>query len=407
MFLKTRYHAPVASLAAGIAALTLAGGASADVPNCADLNLPHPIYGVGGSAVVADIQQVATALAKLSSPITLLYSSQSACTGFGQFVNNKVTAVFSYWDNTGATLSCNPDSITGQVPDFAHMGNPATSCNSVTVPADVKDFPAPVQTVNVVVPSGFTTSGFPFSISAEALYEIYGFGADGKVAPWSTPAHLYQRGSSAFTQLLLGAVINLPPAKFQGTTGKLNSDIINDLVAAAATSTSDPIGFVSGSAADTSTDVKTLAFQAKGQTCGYWPDSGPGAKDKINVRTGQYALWSPGHFFAHAGGDGKPTNADVANLIGWYEGTVPGPDTVDVVGLTIDAGDIPQCAMQVTRDGLAGAISSAKAPGGACSHFFEKRATGATTGKACPGGDNDCKANGNELTCHHGYCEAY
>src|SRR5689334_12508947 len=53
------------------------------VPDCSTLNLPHSIYGAGGSAVTADLKQVGIKLSGLSSPITVLYADAGgACTRF-------------------------------------------------------------------------------------------------------------------------------------------------------------------------------------------------------------------------------------------------------------------------------------------------------------------------------------
>jgi hypothetical protein len=289
------------------------------------------------------------------------------------------------------------------------MGNTADFCPNTTLPAGIGDFTGPIQTVNIITGAGSNES----SISAEALYYVYGFGADGKVTPWTNPAHTVQRTSSSFVQLFVAAAINVPPSAFKGGV----SETTNQLVANDVTSFSgsgngqDAIGFVSGSTADATNTVKTLAFQAKGQSCGFWPDSTATARDKANVRNGQYYLWTPGHFFASVDSKKKIVDPDVANLVGWFNGTVDAPEGLDVVALTIQAGDIPQCAMQVTRDGTAGAISSF-APPIPCTHYFEKNATGTTTGAVCSA-DKDCKTK-TEPKCRFfpsnatsGYCEAY
>jgi hypothetical protein len=98
-------------------------------------------------------------------------------------------------------------------------------------------------------------------------------------------------------------------------------------------------------------------------------------------------------------------DANASNLVHWYDGSLASPSGVDVLSLTIKSGDIPLCAMHVTREGLYGAISS-WAPPDPCTHFFENAATGATTGTSCST-DDDCKSVSNEPKCRHSYCEAY
>src|SRR5262249_19632408 len=146
------------------------------------------------------------------------------------------------------------------------------------------------------------------------------------------------------------------------------------------------LGYVSGNAADTATStVKTLAYQHYGQSCGYWPSSSESAQDKINVRQGVYALWTPGHAFAPVDEHGdivikRGADADenaaiaerVKTFIGLFAGTLDSPAgvTPPVLERIIRAGDIPLCAMQVARDGTFGSVRS-EAPDEPCGCYFE------------------------------------
>src|SRR5690606_16024049 len=103
-----------------------------------------------------------------------------------------------------------------------------------------------------------------------------------------------------------------------------------------------PLGYVSGSAADKGEDdgqIKTLALQYFGQTCGYLPDSSRTRKDKRNVRSGQYALWTPAWFYAKTDGAGNIANATVDNLVRWFDGSRAAPPGLDIVKLVIQSGD--------------------------------------------------------------------
>lgn len=400
----------LASLAAGCAVLGGALTAAAQTkPTCdslvSDGTLPNPIYGNGGSAVTADLGTVAVALSQLTTPINVLYSDAGgACAQLQTFVDGNVASDFHYFTaTTGPKGALCTAPLGGIATSFAHLGNPADACTTVTLPSDVKEFPAPVQTLNIITPS--TSS--EVSISADALYVAYGFGT---LAPWTNTAHLAKRSATSFASLLLSAAIGVPGGAFKGdVTYSTQPDVINAINTFKTDNANDPIGYVSGSAADatrgTANEVKTLAFQAKGQTCGFWPDSKPNTLDKINVRTGQYELWTPGHFYTKVDGSGKPVNQTVADLLDWYAGKIGSVPPVDVTGLVIDSGDIPLCAMQVTRSGLLGPVSSWQPPQG-CTHFFEKRATGSTTGTPCTV-VADCAGVANEHLCNYGYCEAY
>ena len=83
---KSRFACAAAAGAA--LSLSLSGAALAQtVPPCSTLDLPHPVWGAGGSAITADLAKVATELSKLSPPITILFSDPSACTGFKGFLD--------------------------------------------------------------------------------------------------------------------------------------------------------------------------------------------------------------------------------------------------------------------------------------------------------------------------------
>src|SRR5690349_2407994 len=208
--------------------LTLAPSALA-VP-CSELNLPNPIYGAGGSAITATLGRVASALAGLPEPITILFADPGACIGYQAFLESNVTTTFKYWDATGAQLSCDPE-VTGQQVDFAHMGNTADFCPGLSLPDGVKDYLGPIQTLNIITSVNSSES----SISSEALYFIYGFGAESDAAPWTVEANLAKRSSTSFVHLFLADSVGLSPEKFKGTQIGSNQESVNAVVAAAAT----------------------------------------------------------------------------------------------------------------------------------------------------------------------------
>lgn len=396
-FLRAR-RASTGALILGAAALTFVTSPALAVP-CSELSLPNPIYGSGGSAITATLGRVATALAGLPEPITVLFADPGACIGYQAFLESNVTTTFKYWDAAGTQLSCDPE-VTGQQVDFAHMGNTADFCPAQTLPAEVRDFLGPIQTVNIITSVNSSES----SISSEALYFAYGFGAESQAAPWTVEANLVRRNSTSFVHLFVADSVQLSPEKFKGTQVAANQESVNAVVAAAATDPDSALGYVSGSAADNNRDmVKTLAYQHTGQSCGYYPDSNETVLDKRNVRQGLYQLWTPGHFFTRVDEGGTPVNARVAELIGWFDGSVSPPEGVDVTSIIIEAGDIPGCAMEVTREGVLGPISS-YAPEQPCGCFFESKATGQTSCQACSV-DADCGAASPK--CRFGFCEEY
>jgi hypothetical protein len=400
-----------------LSSAVLLPGAARAVP-CDDIALPNKIFGSGGSAVTATIKRVALAIANdpngtPAEQTTIFYSDPNACDGYADFVAGKTTKTFKYWvAGQTADQTCEAR-VGGQPLDFAHMGNAADLCADPTVPAGVGDFPAPIQTVNLI--TGLASN--ETSISAEAIYFIYGFGPSGQVAPWTDGAGVFSRQSTSFVTPLLGFHAKLPATAFVGP-GKWAADnasavqtnggvvtAITTYVGTDETKATQALGYVSGSTADTNrTKVKTLAFQGFDQACGVYPDSTLAALDKINVRKGKYALWAQGHYFTKVDAEGAPTNELVANLIGWFSGsTQPRGSSVSAFDETIKAGDIPACAMEALREGTVGPFYS-YAPPKPCAGRFELVATGATDHDVCVN-DDDC--SGATPSCNFGYCEAY
>jgi hypothetical protein len=413
MRLKTRQSLACVATLAG--AFLLPSVAHA-IP-CDDIDLPHKIYGSGGSAVTATLKKIALAIANDTNgtpedQTTIFYSDPNACDGYAAFLTGKASGTFKYWiaDQT-ADQTC--EARTGGQPvQFSHMGNAADLCPNPVVPEGIGDFNAPIQTVNVI--TGLASN--EVSISAEAIYFIYGFGPSGQAAPWTEGAGVFTRQSTAFVTYLLGAHANLPSTAFVGPSKwaasndvavKTNGAVVTAVKDYASTEerAAQALGYVSGSTADTNRqNVKTLAFQGLGQSCGVYPDSTLTALDKLNVRKGKYALWAQGHYFTAVDANGDPTDERVANLIGWFTGkTQPPGSTVSAFDQTIGAGDIPACAMEALREGTTGAFYS-YAPPKPCVGRFEHVATGTTEHDECVD-DTDC--SGDTPSCNFGYCESY
>jgi hypothetical protein len=397
--------------------ITAQAGAALAAP--CPTNLPNPIYGAGGSAVTATLGAVATALAGLpeAERITIFYWDPGACTGYHAFADKDqgpplatAPAYYKFWDATGALTQCEPAGT--EELSFAHMGNTPALCPAKRpLPAGFGRFTAPIQTVNLIT---HASSQYD-SISGEAFYNIFGFGPGAvghTVAPWTVPEAVFARSTSSFVHQMLAAAFTVPPTAFKVPPTNLPST--NPLTVQGVTSwgtTNDPsqsLGYVSGSAADKGEDdgqIKTLALQFFGQKCGYLPDSSRTRKDKLNVRNGQYALFTPGQFYAKTDGAGAISNAQVNKLVRWFDGTLPAPGGIDITEIVIKSGDIPLCAMHANRpDGDLQPIVS-YAPPTPCNGYFEAKATGSTTLTACTS-DAQCKAGSTEK-CRFGYCELY
>lgn len=456
----------------GCAASVLAPAALAQVVDCTELEADpdtygQVIYGSGGSAVTATLARVAGYLASrpVNQRITVVYYDPGACSGYEQYLNNELyaipnnTATIKYWvPNTSNPLLATERTCTLAEPhklDFSHMGNPHEFCafSNEQLPAGYPDdpttgsvfaaSPGPIQTLNIIVDKDSSQT----SISAEALYYLYGFGAGPTniggspfpgISPWTNPAHVVVRPSTAFVhQILADAIFGEPGRPFyddpgvngqpgsSGGNGRLgyrastNGLVVSQVALLGNSNAESSIGYVSGSAAETEAarrSIKTLAYQHYDQTQGYLPDSNDSIADKANVRNGKYHLWSPGHFYTRAvegaaldgrgelvdfddirDGNGEPNEA-LTRFVRWFAGA----ENEDVLRRVILAGDIPLCASTVTREGLLGAISSV-APPDPCTGFFLSVATGSTDG-ACSS-DDECTDEAPK--CRHHFCEAY
>jgi hypothetical protein len=456
MALNTRIGPTAAAAALGLAALAGAGSAHAQTPptgSCsavvASLASPlkdHVIYGSGGSAITPTLAQVAYVLSKSDKPIFVFYQDGGgAGAGYTSFVEGsggKATSKFRYWltqaDVTAGGLTCTADNdVAGRAVDFATTGGTLALFDGLTLAADTGVFTGPVQGVNVIVPWTSTET----AISTEALYYVYGIGDVSKlngatnIIPWTTKAYVFKRKPTAFVQQFLrGAIRTLAsetggdnaanfPADFPAATFSptdSNQGSVDAVFGVSLDHVQEAIGFTSGPTADkgrVAKKVHTLAYQHTGQDDAYWPDSGPDAKDKINIRNGHYYLWDTNQFFAKiTGSNAHPTlsqivNPDVQAFIGYFSGQLESPTVPDSVGhhdavteAIIQTGSIPQCAMQVTRASDFTGLSC-YAPPAPCTHYFETTANdGAQSGQAC---ETDAGCGKAEPKCRFKFCEAY
>jgi hypothetical protein len=383
------------------AALSFAFDAAAAV-DCS--SLPGTIiYGAGGSAQAPLLTSLGTALAKLSSPITVVYSDGgSACAGYSDLVTpTSITGTALYWDGSGNTQTCTLD-LGGDPVTFAVMGNAADLCTTVTVPEGGTAFGVflgPVQPVDFAVPAQSSAT----SISTEAAYYLWGFDAVDaahQVLPWTTPANIFTRSASSFVNLFVALDTGVPAATIavKGTLESTNTGTVTALNALNSGPASTGIGFVSGEVVDLNrSEIRALPYQHTGQSCGYTPDSdSTTAFDKINVRNGQYWLWSPVHLYAAVGANNAITDPNTANLIGWLDGTVTPPAELDVFSVELAAYNVPQCAMDVWRDGdLAPLYSNEPASSCTCQYDFATNTASALRPSTCTTctQDSDCATN--------------
>jgi hypothetical protein len=397
----------VAGLLAGSLMWLITTSASG-VP-CDDVALPNKIFGTGGSALTATLKKVALAIANdpqgtPAEQVNLFYADPNNCEGYADFAFGKSTRVFKYWVAGQAADQTCEARAGGQPLDFGYLSTDLAACDETERSDTLASFRAPVQGFGLV--TGLQSA--ETVISAEALYFIFGFGQRGQVSPWTDGTGVFVRQTSHSLTQLLGRAINVPAEDFAPwlddgfgmTVTRITTYSGTDSVKAA-----QALGYASTATADANrSNVKTLAYQHYGQSCGVYPDSSVGALDKLNIRLGKYYLWNAGQFLARVDDEGKPLEPRVANLLGWFDGTTTAPGTtVSVLDTTIRAGDIPDCAMHAQRDGTLGALSS-YAPPKPCLGRFELVATGSTDHDPCAA-DGDC--SGATPACNFGFCETY
>ena len=140
--------------------------------------------------------------------------------------------------------------------------------------------------------------------------------ASQQVSPWKDPAQLFIRQGGANgsgTRGMIGTALGFTDADWSASIPAANvftsSGTLLGAVAGDSANASKSLGILSVTKADaarvgsTSTQqVKVLAFQAKGQSCGYLPIRRPARSTAINVRGGRYDIWGPLHFITAVNG---------------------------------------------------------------------------------------------------------
>lgn len=386
-----------AVVAAAAALASHASVASAQTVECA--SLPAPTYGLGGSAQRPFIARVAARLAAAPAPITVIHQAPGACNGINALLNNtRMSGTATYWLADGTERQCTLP-LTGQLVEWANMGNTAANCPGVTaLPATIGDFGTSITSWNIIVPLASSQQ----SISAEALYFVYGWGAESQVSPWTDESALIRRDANSAAALFVSLATGLPVDRQRGTDARTNGNSVT--LVAAASNVNAAIGYVSGEVADANrARVRTLAYQHFGQRCGYWPDSSATALDKRGIREGSYWLWSVNHYFAKVDASGVIENAAARNFIGILTGRVAPPSTLDVLDAEIVTGNIPRCAMHVDRVGDLGALYSYQ-PEAPCGCYFEATATGRAP-DTCTACASSATCPASAPVCRRGFCE--
>jgi len=398
--------------------------------------LPKPVvYATGSTAIQPYMGRVAQVLESLGIG-SVVYEGAGSCLGLDAMlspttfslmaIGNTATYYDSSLDANGKVQqgTCVVDDPS-RTADLGISDVFPTTCDPQLgtqggLPNNLHDFFGPVQVMEMVVPVTSTQS----SISTEAAYMVWGFGADSGVSPWTSDTFLLQRNSSSGTQNMIGATIGLGAGLWQGTPNATSGSLLTAIENVAKDlnidgGPGDPsnvektMGILASDVADSNRQyLKPLAFQDVGEACGWYPDSTQASFDKNNVRDGHYPIWGPSHLVAYSDANGNATNPAVMTLINAMNGTDQQVlATLDIVQFYATSHIIPTCAMRVQRS-QDGHDYQPYAPPVSCSCYYDLQATGQTSCTKC-NGDPDCKdAPGGATTCVNtfgippvGYCE--
>ena len=211
---RTLPHACLAALAIASVGAGVSSAHAADPVACS--SLPNAIYGIGGSAATNLIKRIGARLASSKvNPITVVYSDPGACQAMTALVpkaDGTVTPLSGtgkYWVGT-TELNCTYDGTINA--SWGAMAQEATTCSGIdALPATVGDYTGPISGFSLIVPLASTE----VSISSQAVYYIYGFGAvEGKlVAPWTVPAAIGSRTTTSAAGLLLAKAVGIPTSQ--------------------------------------------------------------------------------------------------------------------------------------------------------------------------------------------------
>ncbi|MBX3234304.1 MAG: hypothetical protein KIT84_21560 [Labilithrix sp.] len=381
------------------------------------------VYVTGSSNFPPFLAIFTPVLAK--SGFTVVWQTSNSCAGVDSQFNTYAPAALQttnkqkmferpgrttlFYNANGTTTPCLiADEV---VPDIGESDIYAQTCTAnigydaiAAGGSNVGEYLGPTLPMYFITPKRSTQTVF----SAEAGQAVFGRGgtpgAEAGVAepmPYDDPAQFFIRASSTATNQIISRGILVEPTQWWGVDKNTAQTMAAQMLQVPQNLAEKTIGIISADFADSERDnIKTLAFQARGQSCGFWPDSTERTFDKQNVRDGHYPMWGPLHFFAKV-----PTNAAAGAFVSKF--SVPRLDEELVVGMA-NGHVIPACAMKVARDTEMGPIRAAGIADRpySCDCFFDKTANGVVDEAVCKTCTTalDCKDPARPA-CNYGYCE--
>ena len=373
---------------------------------------PSLIYMYGTSDFAPLLRAVQPLLSASAPHYRAVYQNATSCAGVASVFDSAKRLMMNpaagappnyafYFDDSGQQTYCLLDSA-GNTIDIGVSNLFASTCsgpaaNYVPGPS-VSDYIGPVVPFVLSVPAASSQ----LAISAEAGHQVFGLGgrtggASGlkEAAPWTDPTYYFIRNGNAGSTVLSALLFGVPRAKFWGID-RLSTDNLRDSMLAS-TAAEQSIGILSIDYADKNRgNLRSLYLQAKGQSCGYLPDSNKSSFDKLNVRDGHYALWGYVHLFTPVGPGGVPSDAAKAFVTRIAISRLDQALVDNIIGASL----VPQCAMKVTRSSDEGDFAPQN--GLQCGCYFDFKTTGKSTCTPCQS-STDCPTD--RSACNYGFCE--
>lgn len=386
---------------------------------CSALTNPVLIY--GSDSITPIVEEVGPAFAKRpgDSAITLVYVVDRSCEAIASiydeansnFKNQKKACYFDtekvYGGGDCAERGAKECVLDGSLKvDIGVSDIFPETCGAAPDP-DVIHKQGPIQASIFVNPLLATPTAIT-KAQAKAAYDPALTPMSGE---WDDETYVYHRGPTSGTQRLMAKFLDMEPtAKMRGlTTFESSSDLIAAVEAANGQKDYQDkvLGMYDASNAEkpreTSAAYKVLQVQVDPLLPAVFPD-GDG-RDKANVRSGDYTIWSPMHFVLRASSPNKSNVDLVVNLLTLTAGSsFEGAPAKRVFEIWVNGSFIPQCAMTKRRTSEMGAYDN-NTPDCVCSFML-------TLGlqKNLPPG---CKACADTTACMglglcnplYGYCE--
>src|SRR5262249_55501359 len=154
-----------------------------------DTALPNRVVIDGSSAVGVFVAKLAQELLQSNPPISVIYKSEGSCNGVNYLAS--VAPLYPsgtalYWTAASGDAGLTCDLAPSTPADIGISDVFASSCGYSGLPANVKDFTGPIQTMTFAVNENSTAQ----VISAEAAYLTFGLGDTGGT-PWNDHTKFY------------------------------------------------------------------------------------------------------------------------------------------------------------------------------------------------------------------------